>query len=36
VRATLHELVDDPAEAAGELVAEPELQRCHIAAQRWK
>jgi hypothetical protein len=36
VRATLHELVDDPAEAAAELVAEPDLQRCHIAAQRSK
>ena len=33
VRATLHELVDDPAEAAAELVAKPEAQRCHIAAQ---
>ena len=36
VRATLHELVDDPPEAAVELVAEPELQRCHIADQRSK
>lgn len=36
VRATLHELVDDPAEAAVELVAEPDLQRCHVAAQRSK
>ena len=36
VRATFHELVDDPAEAAVELVAEPELQRCHISAQRSK
>jgi hypothetical protein len=34
VRATLHELFDDPPEAAVELVAEPELQRCHIADQR--
>jgi hypothetical protein len=33
VRATLHELVDDPAEAAAEPVAKPEAQRCHIAAQ---
>jgi hypothetical protein len=31
MRATLHEFVDNPAEAAVELVAEPELQRCHIA-----
>lgn len=27
-----HELVHDPTEAAVELVAEPDLQRCHIAA----
>jgi hypothetical protein len=33
VRAALHELVDDPAEPAVELVTETELQRCHIAAQ---
>jgi hypothetical protein len=33
VRATLHELVDDPAEAVAEPVAKPEAQRCHIAAQ---
>ena len=32
VRTARHELVDDPAEAAIELVAEPDLQRCHIAA----
>ena len=32
VRATLHELVDDPAEPAAELVAKAEGQRCHIAA----
>jgi hypothetical protein len=32
VRATLHELVDDPAEPAAELVAKAEAQRCHIAA----
>jgi hypothetical protein len=36
VRATLHELIDDPAEAPVELVAKPELHRCHIAAQRSK
>ena len=36
VRAALHELVGDPAEAPVELVAEAELQRCHIAAQRSK
>ncbi len=36
VRAALHELLDDPAEPAVDLVAEPELQRCHIAAQRSK
>jgi hypothetical protein len=36
VRAALHELVGDPAEAAVELVAEPDLQRCHITAQRSK
>ena len=33
VRAPLHELVDDPAEATVELVAEADLHRCHIAAQ---
>ena len=33
VRATLHELVDDPAEAVAELIAKRDLQRCHIAAQ---
>ena len=33
VRAALHELVDDPAEAAVELVTETEPQRCHIPAQ---
>jgi hypothetical protein len=33
VRAARHELVDDPAEAAVELVAETERQRCHIATQ---
>ena len=33
VRTALHELVDDPAEPAVELVAETHLQRCHIAAQ---
>jgi len=32
VRATLHELVHDPAEAVVELVAEPDFQRCHVAA----
>jgi hypothetical protein len=32
VRAPRHELVDDPTETAFELVAEPDLQRCHIAA----
>jgi hypothetical protein len=32
VRATLHELVDDPAEPAAELIAKAEAQRCHIAA----
>jgi hypothetical protein len=36
MRATFHELVDDPAEPTVELVAEPDLQRCHIAAQRSK
>src|SRR5947208_2772983 len=36
VRAALHELVGDPAETAVKLVAEAELQRCHIAAQRSK
>ena len=34
VRATQHELVDDPPEAAVELVTEPDSQRFHIAAQR--
>jgi hypothetical protein len=33
VRTARHELVDDPTEAAVELVAEPDLQRCHITAQ---
>jgi hypothetical protein len=32
VRTARHELVDDPTKAAVELVAEPDLQRCHIAA----
>jgi hypothetical protein len=32
VRTARHELVDDPTEAAFELVAEPDLQRCHIVA----
>jgi hypothetical protein len=32
VRTARHELVHDPTEAAVELVAEPDLQRCHIAA----
>ena len=32
VRAALHELVHDPAEAVVELVAEPDIQRCHVAA----
>jgi len=36
VRAPFHELVDDPAEASVELVAEPDPHRCHIAAQRSK
>ena len=36
MRTALHELLDDPAEAAVELVARLELQRCHIAAQRSK
>ena len=36
VRAALHELVDDPPEAAVELVTEPKLQRFHIPAQRSK
>jgi hypothetical protein len=34
VRAALHELVDDPAEPAVELVTETDVQRrCHVAAQ---
>jgi hypothetical protein len=33
VRAARHEPFDEPAEAAVELVAEPDLHRCHIAAQ---
>jgi len=33
MRTARHELVDDPTEAAVELVADPDLQRCHIAAQ---
>src|SRR5580765_7350701 len=32
VRTARHELVHDPTEAAVELVAKPDLQRCHIAA----
>jgi hypothetical protein len=32
VRTARHELVHDPTEPAVELVAKPELQRCHIAA----
>ena len=32
VRTARHELIHDPTEAAVELVAEPDLQRCHIAA----
>jgi hypothetical protein len=32
MRTARHELIHDPTEAAVELVAEPELQRCHIAA----
>jgi hypothetical protein len=32
VRTARHELVDDPTDAALELVAEPDLQRCHVAA----
>ena len=32
VRAALHELVHDPAEAGVELVAEGDLQLCHVAA----
>ena len=36
MRAALHELVDDPAEAVVELIAETNLQRFHIAAQRSK
>ena len=32
VRTARHEFVHDPTEAAVELVAEPNLQRCHIAA----
>ena len=32
VRTARHELVHDPTEAAVELVAEPDVQRCHIAA----
>jgi hypothetical protein len=32
VRAALHELVDDPAEAVVELVAIANRQRCHVAA----
>lgn len=33
MRTARHELVHDPTEAAVELVAEPAVQRCHIAAQ---
>jgi len=32
MRAALHELVHDPAEAGVELVAELDFQRCHVAA----
>ena len=32
MRTARHELIHDPTEAAVELVAEPDLQRCHIAA----
>ena len=32
MRTARHELIHDPAETAVELVAEPDLQRCHIAA----